>query len=517
MADPAPGEYGNFTDISKVLDWAGFSGEDYTSEQTPSGTLLQLLGIRPTDHPRVLALIEHADAVAVIQRWKVPLKAADGSVSYVPPTIGDMGKARLVFRTCQVVTGSTETIEDLKKQLAAARATPATTAANQAASSAAEERKVKLSAILSQVDDTEAKVLTEKEMVQAYLRYATVFGEGERPAKESEPTVEQLSAVRHLLANGHPPYCDFSIWGPFGHRLAKKIKLSGYILGRDGLLTSVELTGPSNFGMWLQSWQVFSNVCVMLDIVDLGVLTKYRDLIERFHNRYGQAIWALLYQADNRCRLELAERIRRQILAEEEALKQSHTGGGAPPKVPGFDPKRPWNLVYQRAIAMESYWREEVIEPSILVLTKVSGLQDVVDGDAKIRADSLPSGARDTGPTPSRMVQSQPPAPAAPQHRPRNTNRTGRHHNVKDGKYVMNRTGYNICSAYNEGRCEATGAGGWCPAAWDTVHQCWKCLGQHPATKCPHDSMPQPNFLKSKGKGRGGKGGKKGKGRSAQY
>ena len=190
--------------------------------------------------------------------------------------------------------------------------------------------------------------------------------------------------MHHIVSQSNPPYCDFAIWGPYGHRLVKKLKLSGYVIGRDGLLTSVEVTGPTSIGMWLQSWQVFSNVCVMLDIIDLGTLTKYRDLIERLHNRYGAPVWALLYQADTRFRLEMVDRIRRQIQAEEESLKAAHgTSPGSPPKVVGYDPKRPWNLAYQRGINLESYWREEVIEPAMMVLTKITGLGEVLEGDAE--------------------------------------------------------------------------------------------------------------------------------------
>ena len=106
---------------------------------------------------------------------------------------------------------------------------------------------------------------------------------------------------------------------------------------------------------------------------------------------------------------------------------------------------------------------------------------------------------------------------AAPKLRPRNTNRTGRHHSFQDGRYTSNRTGYPLCAAYNDGRCETTAQGGWCPSAWDTVHQCSRCLGQHPVTKCPHESMPQPNFLKNQ-KGRGkGRGIGKSCGKTAHY
>lgn len=513
--------------MKHVFDWAGFDGDDLASDKTVGGTLAQLLGVAHDTHPRALALIEEADAVAVIGRWKVPKQAADLSYTYHSPTLAEIGKAKVVFRTCKVICGQGQTIDDLKNQLQQAQTAAATAqAANQAsaASSSAGERKIKLSAILSQVDESEAKVLSEKDLVAAYMRYSVIYGDQERPSKESEPTLEQLSAMHHVVSQGHPPYCDFAIWGPYGHRVAKKLKLSGYVIGRDGLLTSIEVTGPTSIGMWLQSWQVFSNVCIMLDIVDLGTLTKYKDIIERFHNRYGAPIWALLYQADNRFRLELVDRTRRQIQAEDEALKVAHgTAPGPPPKVPGYDAKRPWNLAYQRAMNQESYWREEVIEPAMMVLTKVSGMTDILDGDAKVKPDNMaqaatPMAREPSASAPSRMLNAQ---LSAPKMRPRNSNRTGRHHSVEDGKYLLNRTGYSLCGAFNEGKCQSTNPGGWCPTSWDTVHQCSRCLGQHPAVRCPHEAMPQPNFLKSqKGKGRGrggGSGGKKGRGKAPQY
>ena len=514
MVDPTPDEAARMISMQAVFTWAGFGTEDMTSDKTRAGTLALLLGIKPDTHPRVMCLLEEADALTVISKWKVANPGANpADVSYLPPTLAELGMAKLVLRACRIVSGYEMTVADMKKQVADANAMAAMAkAASTSTTSAASERKIKLSSILSQVDDTETTVMSEKDLVAAYLRYSTVFGDNERPPKESEPTSEQLSAIFHLVNQNNVPYCDFSVFGPYGHRMIKKIKLSGYVIGRDGTLQNVELTGPTNVNMWLQSWQVFSNACVMLDIIDLGVLNKYRDLIEKYHNRYGVAIWALLYQADVRCRLELFERVRRQIMAEQESLVKAHgAAAGPPPTVAGFDPKRPWNLVLQRAINNEEYWREEVVEPSMMVLTKVSGLGDVVDGDAKVRQDgSMASAlAPNPGAAPSRLGD------AAPKIRPRNPNRTGRHHQVENGRYTSNRTGYALCDAYNEGRCDNTVSGGWCPVNWDRVHQCYKCLSQHPASRCPHETMPTPNFLKPK-KGKG-KGGRKGKGKQAQY
>ena len=58
------------------------------------------------------------------------------------------------------------------------------------------------------------------------MRRSTAYGAGERPRKDAEPTTEQLAAICHLLDNGLPPFADFAVFGPHGHRLERKLKLS---------------------------------------------------------------------------------------------------------------------------------------------------------------------------------------------------------------------------------------------------------------------------------------------------
>ena len=157
--------------MKDVIDWAGFTGDDLSSEKTVGGTLAMLLGVTESTAPRSLALVDEADALAVIQKWKVPKIDADGNCTYHSPTIAQLGQAKLVFRACKVVCGNGQTLEDLQKQLKEAQAQTQSSATPTAVSTAA-DRKVKLSAILSQVDDSEAKVMSEKDLVTAYMRYS---------------------------------------------------------------------------------------------------------------------------------------------------------------------------------------------------------------------------------------------------------------------------------------------------------------------------------------------------------
>lgn len=269
--------------------------------------------------------------------------------------------AKLFFRACQLVAGTGESLQDLKARIQAAQgqAIPATPTQPAASSPA---RKIKLSAIISQIDDTELTVADEKEVLKCYARYEAVFGQGERPAKDCEPTAEQLTGLQHLCKQGSPPYADFSIFGPFGHRMMKRIKLSGYFIERDGTLRTVELYGPTNLGAWLQSYNVLMTVLVMIDAVDLGHLQKYRSHIERLAERYGPRVWSVIYQGDVRCRLEHMERLKRALNTKHD--KVINAGGKS-----DYDEQRPWNQVWARATADETFWRVEVIEPCMLIIT----------------------------------------------------------------------------------------------------------------------------------------------------
>ena len=244
--------------------------------------------------------------------------------------------------------------------------------------------------------------------------------------------------------------------------------------------------GPTNLGAWLQSYNVLMTVLVMIDAVDLGHLQKYRSHIERLAERYGPRVWSVIYQGDVRCRLEHMERLKRALKTEHD--KVINAGGKS-----DYDEQRPWNQVWARATADETFWREEVIEPCMLIITRISSPNELVDGDAKVAAQSSSGQLRETVPTPAKMASAADKQPV----RPRNSNRTGRVHNIETGKYTHNRTGYNICSGFNTGQCAESTQGVWCRHNWDTVHQCDRCLGNHPSSRCPHTELQTPTFVRN--------------------
>ena len=153
-----------------------------------------------------------------------------------------------------------------------------------------------LSQVLSQLDDTEVDLVSETEM---FSRYEVLYGKGQRPHQDHEPSIEQLSALKALADSGQCPYADFAIFQPHAARIMKRIKFSGLIMGKSGALMHAELYGPPDIESWRASYEVWSTAMVMLDLIDLGPLQAYRSRLELLHTRYGDSkVWPLLYQAD---------------------------------------------------------------------------------------------------------------------------------------------------------------------------------------------------------------------------
>lgn len=495
-ADPTAAELAAMVTMKEVVAWSELDG-DPADEATVSGSFLKLIGAAATTKPRSLSTVLLADFEALLRNWRIPTGGAGNTRA---PTLVETGQATLSFRACQLVGGSGQTFEDMRNQLAAAKAAPAPPPA--VAATTASPRKFKLATVTSQIDDTEIRLVEESEVVKMYREYERVFGPNERPPKDSEPTAEQLSAISHLLDAGLPPWADFAIFGPFGRRIERKVKLTGMTMGRDGQMRQVELHGPPNIGAWLASYNVLMTILIMKCAVDLGVLLKYRSHIERLHDRYSDKIWAILYQAESRCRLELMDRLRREAVSEHEAITRA---GG----VSTFDVNRPWNTAWSRAVSDETFWREEVLEPGMLILTKVSGLNEMVEGDARVQPASSSLAPRETQVQPSKMAHG--PASTPSSLRPRKNNRSGRVHQIEGNKYVLNRTGFKLCEGFQTGACTQTNGGIWCAQQWDTTHQCERCLGAHGSHACPHKELQVPGFAKkeAKGRGKGKRGGKR--------
>ena len=276
------------------------------------------------------------------------------------PTPRQAGQGALVGRTCRVVVGL-KTTPTSAPAASAPIATPSP------------KRKVKLSAVINQTDDMEVDILDEVAITDAYARYSKKIGAA--PPPDQELSSEQLTTLHALFQSGRAPYTDMAVWGPYHHRLAKKIRLKGIRLNSQGEIVPVEINGPADFESWRESYSVFRTGCIMFGQISPARLDGYEHHIRSYHERYGRGCWALLYQADVRARLELAERLRRQ--GKEDRDNAIAAGG-----THGFDPKKPWEWVWNMIVKDHAFWHRELEEPALLILAKTQKASQLLGTDA---------------------------------------------------------------------------------------------------------------------------------------
>ena len=106
---------------------------------------------------------------------------------------------------------------------------------------------------------------------------------------------------------------------------------------------TVELMGIPCIESWLMAWMVFQNACIMLHLIDLGILIAYRDMITKYHARYGTACWLIIYQTDVRTRLGQMPRNCRRLASRHNAAIVAGGTTDFTPSRPGATPfRQPW-------------------------------------------------------------------------------------------------------------------------------------------------------------------------------
>jgi len=331
------------------------------------------------------------------------------------------------------------------------------------------------------------------------------------PPEHAEPTRDQLSAFSFLIESNQTPYADFAVWGPHGHRLVKRMKMQGMIMDSSGEFKTIELMGPPDFRNWKESYQLLKTVLVMFDVINMGSIEQYEDLIEKYTLRYPDT-WHVIYQADVRARMELLERHRRRGRTEHAIATQSGVGHA-------YDPVRPWNFSWEAMLVDDRWWKRELEDPCILLLTRVAQRSSLLGGDALTAPDGGTGsssilnhfGGGGGGRQRSGVAKRQGDEAGECEGGTSRKRPQGRVHNVRDGAYTTNRSGRTICPDFDSGTCPVKSP--FCPKG---AHQCSRCLGSHPrvdnGTEC---HRPAPN-VEGRGRGRGGGGrgkGRKGRGR----
>ena len=494
--EPTAAELLAITSIDTLADWALLSDVAppiapplLVAPPSPRASFLAHLGMTGMGpaHFRVLAILDVATFAAAIAAWQY-LGAA--------PSLALVASANLLHVTARRIC-----LLDPWPAAAAAHAAAVAAAGIAPPLPAAGQIRlttsVKLSQVIDQTMDADVPYIADPIVMQMHQRYVTVMGEP--PTPDVAATEEQLSAIGHILDAGRCPYADFSLFGPHGTRLLRRLKLRGLSLDGAGQFKSVEMFGPSDHGLWDACWEVFTTCSIMHDAILRITLAKYQRRIAHYAKRFGSSVWHILYQADVRARSELWPRKRVEAITEHNRLIAA-----ALPTT--FDPARPWDHPLALVCSDVEFWRTEVEEPCWFVMTKLNTLGANVDGDAPVASPTVAptAGGRISHGERTRPLETPPPPPRRVQQR------TTNHLVDAAGLATHNRAGVRLCPAYLAGTCSNTSHA--CP---NGAHQCSRCLQHRHVCATPGTcSAPlrEPRSTKggkAKGKGKGGKKGGK--------
>ena len=521
-ASPTRADIAEWSSIVHAAQWAGF--RDLDQESSSGRGLIAHLGFEPEDALAELGSVSAADYASEVSKW---------TFDDAPPTLAmksranRLGHASRVFVGIDYTVAATQAYEQAELEhnrelewfaakqsadaaAAAGASSPATPAAIVVAPAAA--RKVGFRDVADSGRADEVPVLDFNEMDRMRTHYKKVTGSKKGPPPSTEPTAEQMSTLSALLKERSAPYTDFALWGPYGGRTLRKILNSGLTFGPDGALIRSEFRGPPSFEHWKACWAVYEVAMVMANAASAPVLTAYAAHIESMAKQFGPICWRVLYQTENRYRREQLEILRR---SESDALDRSLAAGGTHP----FDPLQPWERCYDIAEDQYHYWNKNVTIPSLMIVAKARAAGYFIDGDSEVAtSDALHIATSHQGEIfPMADVGgggSSSNKRAAGQVLEQPTKRTRvkdastpRVHNVTNGLFTTNRSGKQLCSAFQTGDCKGLTTD--CPA--HKAHQCAKCLQTlHGSNTCKASPGEPPRGPTPKGKGGGrGKGGKR--------
>ena len=137
---PMPAQIVNMVKLDHMADWAGLDG-DGGDEDTARGHLYHLLGANGDMNPVMVGMVDSDSFEVAVNSWQP---------NGMPPTFVHSNAAKLFAKLCRIYSGT-----EPNPNAAPAAAQSSSLALAAAPLSQPALRKVKLSSVINQMDDTE--------------------------------------------------------------------------------------------------------------------------------------------------------------------------------------------------------------------------------------------------------------------------------------------------------------------------------------------------------------------------
>jgi hypothetical protein len=395
--DPSKEELATIKTIGDACDWIGLADDEGRNTRS---SLLAALG-KPKLLRHIVAIPNDAWLQAVAGWVVTEEKAEPGAAAAVPaaeaaaaggaaaaapaivkhtgpPSAVERGQAGSLLRVARLVLGLSA-VDPFEAGArgpgagggAALHSASGSSSASSASASSTSERKVKLSGVLDQADDSEAKPLAPDTIRALVSEWRDTHNDGEDPTEEEEATGDQLTALSFRLRSGAAPFCDFAVWRPYGARMGRLLKFQAFFQTSNGTFQTKELNGPSSLEEWRKSWRVFVFAMVVLKAARKSRLDRYEMRITKMAETYPN-MWWVVGTADIRCRSEHLERVRRS----EARAHEAKIAAGLPSE---FDPAMPWDFVFVQAARDDAFWAEHVERKAVLFASRIRTPQQLID------------------------------------------------------------------------------------------------------------------------------------------
>ena len=376
-------------DLSKIGDlegarlWANVPRDVWVAAMTALG------GPRTADE---CVYIERSVWDATLDKVVVPARTGQPEGPISPLDLGRLSKARLCIRALfgmspdgglagesgggATVSPATAPSDMSKLAALISSPTPGSTAPQGA-------KEVKLSSLVGVTLEAKLIPMEKPTISTLFRRYTTTYGG--MPSADTEPSDEQLSAVKMLLDSGGPPYVDFSIFGPYGTRGLKKLMYNVSFMNPDtGKWVKQELQGPGSFEVWWKGWAVLKVALLLHGAVMTVPLDMYAEFIREAVQTYTPYCWWIIYQADCRMRQEGMERLRRSADMKYQEMSAEARAASK------YDPSFPWNEVFRMAASDDcaetrAFWEKELNQKCMLYVTRSASVHRIAHDGTNIQ------------------------------------------------------------------------------------------------------------------------------------